>query len=77
MLVRFAAICLAGHLMAFGSAEAQTRRLALVIGNDTYENVTPLQKARNDAKAMAATLKTTDSGLMSRAPYQRPNGCTS
>ena len=32
------------------------RRIALVIGNDGYENVAVLQKARNDAKAMAEML---------------------
>ena len=32
------------------------KRVALVIGNDTYDNVPVLQKARNDADAMAAAL---------------------
>jgi len=32
------------------------RRLALVIGNDSYSTVTPLQNARADARAMAAQL---------------------
>ena len=31
-------------------------RLALVVGNDTYENVPVLLKARNDARSMAQTL---------------------
>lgn len=39
------------------SASVEPRRIALVVGNDTYENVTSLQKARNDARAMAETLK--------------------
>ena len=33
------------------------RRMALVIGNDSYEHVTPLHNARADARAIAATLK--------------------
>jgi hypothetical protein len=37
---------------------AQARRLALVIGNDSYQNVQPLKNARSDAKAIAAELKT-------------------
>jgi formylglycine-generating enzyme required for sulfatase activity len=37
---------------------AQTsKRLALVVGNDNYTQVTKLANARNDAKAMAAELK--------------------
>ncbi len=32
------------------------KRVALVIGNDTYESVPVLQKARNDARAMAEAL---------------------
>jgi len=37
-------------------AEAQNR-FALVVGIDNYENVSPLQKANNDAIAVSATLK--------------------
>ena len=40
------------------AAPAQARRLALVIGNDSYQNVQPLKNARSDAKAIAAELKT-------------------
>jgi formylglycine-generating enzyme required for sulfatase activity len=37
---------------------AQTsKRLALVIGNDSYTQVSPLANSRNDARAMAAELK--------------------
>jgi hypothetical protein len=39
-----------------GSAQAE-RRLALVIGNDRYENVPPLQKAVNDARTIGQALK--------------------
>jgi hypothetical protein len=35
----------------------QARRLALVIGNDSYQNVQSLKNARSDAKAIAAELK--------------------
>ena len=36
---------------------AQAKRLALIIGNDNYQNVTKLQKAGNDAVAMATELR--------------------
>lgn len=39
------------------AAPVQARRLALVIGNDGYQNVQPLKNARADAKAIAAELK--------------------
>lgn len=42
-------------LAAPPQAEA-AKRVALVIGNDAYENVPKLLKARNDAKAMADAL---------------------
>jgi PQQ-dependent catabolism-associated CXXCW motif protein len=35
---------------------AEARRLALVVGNDNYRNVTPLKNARADAKAVGAAL---------------------
>ena len=41
---------------AAGSAVA-ANRLALVIGNDTYRDVEPLQTARADASAMAKALE--------------------
>ena len=50
-----------GALVALGllllAAPAQARRVALVIGNDSYEHVPTLQNARADAKAIAAALK--------------------
>ena len=52
--VKFA---LLGLLLAFLASTADARRLALVIGNDTYQNVQPLKNARSDAKAIAAELK--------------------
>jgi uncharacterized caspase-like protein len=39
------------------AATAQARRLALVIGNDSYQNVQPLNNARADAKAIATELQ--------------------
>ena len=59
MLRQAAVVCLYA-ILTFGmltGAHAQQRRVALVIGNDTYENVAPLQKARNDARAMAKELE--------------------
>ena len=50
-----------GALVAIGllllAAPAHARRVALVIGNDSYEHVPTLQNARADAKAIAAALK--------------------
>lgn len=39
------------------AAPSKVRRLALVIGNDTYQSVSRLQNARADARAMADALK--------------------
>jgi hypothetical protein len=36
---------------------ADAKRLALVIGNDSYQSATPLQNARSDAEAVAEALK--------------------
>lgn len=59
MLRQAAVACLSAVLtfVVLTGAQAQQRRVALVIGNDTYENVAPLQKARNDARAMATELE--------------------
>lgn len=48
---------LLGLLLAAGVLPAEAKRLALVIGNDSYQSVTPLQNARADARAVADTLK--------------------
>ncbi|MGH6824784.1 LemA family protein [Methyloceanibacter sp.] len=37
-------------------AAEQSRRLALVVGNDAYENLPPLRKAVNDARAVGESL---------------------
>src|SRR5262245_9537179 len=42
--------------LSLSPAHAQ-KRVALVIGNDNYQNVTPLKKAGNDADRMAKALK--------------------
>jgi hypothetical protein len=36
---------------------ADAKRLALIIGNDSYQSVAPLQNARSDAEAVAVALK--------------------
>jgi uncharacterized caspase-like protein len=48
-------------LFAFlATSVSAERRLALVVGIDAYENITPLQKAGNDARAVAQTLESLD-----------------
>lgn len=44
-------------LIGLGSPVHAAKRVALVIGNDDYAQVTKLQKAVNDARAMGATLE--------------------
>ena len=45
-------------LLASLSPQAQAARLAMVVGNDNYQNVTTLRNARNDAQALARELET-------------------
>ena len=46
----------AAFLLALGLSPASAqKRVALVIGNDSYQNVTPLKKAGNDAERVART----------------------
>ncbi len=54
LLVGFSFAVLAPATLAQNSS---SKRIALVIGNDNYQNVSKLQKAGNDAKAMARELK--------------------
>ncbi|MCO6186633.1 caspase family protein [Rhizobium sp. L1K21] len=50
--------CLLMLALMNGAASAQTgRRVALLIGNQTYENVSNLSNPRNDAELMAGVLK--------------------
>ena len=51
-----ALVCLS-PLLALPLSAAQARSLALVIGNNTYQNVPSLQKATNDAQAIADELE--------------------
>ena len=46
-----------GILLCLAAASVQARRVALVIGNDNYFQVTKLEKAVNDADAMARELE--------------------
>lgn len=58
-MARILSVCLF-VLVALGGPALAEKRLALVIGNDAYLNLPPdqqLQKARNDATAMAGALR--------------------
>jgi uncharacterized caspase-like protein len=56
-MARRTEILLLGFWFASLASSADARRLALVIGNDSYQNVQQLKNARSDAKAIAAELK--------------------
>ncbi|GAG43454.1 unnamed protein product, partial [marine sediment metagenome] len=47
-------------LLLMCASPAQAKRVALVIGNDHYENIPDLKKAVNDARALGQTLKDLD-----------------
>lgn len=53
MLIRFATTC---FLVLYTAGFATAKSLALVIGNDSYQNVEPLLKARSDAEGYRAFL---------------------
>jgi uncharacterized caspase-like protein len=56
-VLRLLTACIAvAFILGTDSARAQTK-WALVIGNDAYLNVDRLQKATNDARALAAALQ--------------------
>ena len=59
LALRFAValLGLGGTLLALAAPAEAARRVALVIGNNDYKNVPKLQKAVNDARTMAETLK--------------------
>jgi uncharacterized caspase-like protein len=42
---------------ACGAFDASAARLAMVVGNDAYQNATPLRNARNDAQSLARELE--------------------
>src|SRR3954470_17693274 len=69
MLRRLAPALLIATLLV-APAVAQSR-LALVVGNDAYQNVEPLRKAVNDARAMAATLRRLGFTVVSGENLQR------
>jgi len=48
---------LVGLLLLAWIGPAEAHRLALVIGNDSYQSATPLQNARSDARAVAHALE--------------------
>ncbi len=55
---RLVATAIAGAVAAVCLAfEAQAARLAMVVGNDNYANVTKLRNARNDAQSLARELE--------------------
>src|SRR5215203_1076515 len=55
---RFLAVTgIAAALAGFAAPAQAEKRVALVIGNNDYRNVPKLQKAVNDARTMADTLK--------------------
>ena len=43
--------------LEIGDAVSSQKRVALIIGNSAYQNVSPLKNAANDAKLMSETLK--------------------
>ena len=56
--VRHLLVAMAFGAFALASASADAaKRVALVIGNDTYETLPTLNNARTDAKGMAAKLR--------------------
>lgn len=58
MFRRVAQLILFGLLISVGCATADAaKRVALVIGNNAYENLPVLQKAVNDARSVADTLR--------------------
>ena len=54
---RFRFLLLVPLLLLLGTVPANAARLALVIGNDSYQYVAGLQNARADAESMAAALQ--------------------
>lgn len=55
---RFATVLAAlGLSLALASTAAAAKRVALVVGNNAYREVPPLDKALGDARAVAATLQ--------------------
>jgi uncharacterized caspase-like protein len=52
-----ATLILLGLALMVAAPAADAKRVALVIGNDSYESAAPLQNARSDARAVAEVLR--------------------
>jgi hypothetical protein len=50
-------LCLVSLALFWAAPAFAQARVALVVGNDAYQNVDPLRKAVNDARAIAASLR--------------------
>ncbi len=69
---RSAGLLLAALLaVAFVAPAAAERRVALVIGNDAYSTIPPLQKAINDARAIADRLRSLGFEVIARENVDR------
>jgi hypothetical protein len=66
----FLAVCSFAFLAA--SQANAANRIALVIGNNAYENVPQLQKAVNDADAIAAELSKAKVGQQAKSDLVQP-----
>ncbi len=66
----FLAVCSFAFLAA--SQANAANRIALVIGNNAYENVPQLQKAVNDADAIAAELSKATVGQQAKSDLVQP-----
>jgi hypothetical protein len=56
-IARCSTAILYGLTLIVAAASAEAKRVALVIGNDSYASATPLQNARSDARAVAQALQ--------------------
>jgi tetratricopeptide (TPR) repeat protein len=61
-------ICLAVALLSPAAAAAGGKRIALVVGNSAYRNISPLANSANDARLIADTLRSLDFNLVGGAP---------
>jgi len=67
-LILLSAAVMAGIVVSHLDAAAAEQRVALVIGNGTYQNVTPLKNPVGDAKLMAEALKSVGFELVGGEP---------
>lgn len=70
LLSRFCALPMASLAMLAALADAAhaDKRVALVVGNSAYANITPLDNPRNDARLMADTLRSLGFSLVGNGP---------